>query len=42
MEPTPEWMPTMTLDREIARARQEMGEEVWQRLNAEFLKEPVQ
>jgi len=28
--------PTYTLDREIARARAEMGEEKWARLNAEW------
>ena len=28
--------PTYTLDRQIAEARREMGEEKWQRLNAEW------
>lgn len=32
----PEWTPTMSLDRQIARARRGMGEAKWQRLNAEW------
>lgn len=33
---TPEYMPTLTLDRQIARARKEMGEERWSQLMAEW------
>lgn len=35
-EPVAEWTPTYTLDRQIAEARERMGEERWQELNAEW------
>lgn len=42
-EPPPEWMPTLTMDRQIAAARKSMGEQRWQQLNAEWTAaEPVQ
>lgn len=34
--PTPEWMPTNTLNKQVARARRQMGEKRWQELNAEW------
>lgn len=33
----PEWVPTMTMSRQVARARREMGEARWAELNAEWL-----
>lgn len=33
----PEWVPTMTMNRQVARARHEMGEEVWLKLNQEWV-----
>lgn len=35
-ERTPEWMPTLTMDRQIASARKRMGEARWAELNAEW------
>lgn len=35
-EPVPECTPTYTLDRQIAEARAEMGEDEWARRNAEW------
>lgn len=32
----PEWMPTLTLAKQVARARREMGEVKWAALNAEW------
>lgn len=32
----PEWMPTMTLSKQVAQARREMGPERWAALNAEW------
>lgn len=32
----PEWMPTFTLDQQIADARREMGEARWAELNREW------
>lgn len=32
----PEWMPTLTLAKQVARARREMGEAKWAALNAEW------
>tara|TARA_Y100001973_G_scaffold89090_1_gene135052 strand:- start:491 stop:661 length:171 start_codon:yes stop_codon:yes gene_type:complete len=34
--PTPEWMPTGSIRREVAHARREMGETRWQQLMAEW------
>ena len=39
MMPVPEWTPTHTLSRQIARARKEMGPDRWAALNAEFVAE---
>ena len=36
IETVPEWAPTYTLDQAVREARQEMGEERWQQLNAEW------
>jgi hypothetical protein len=33
----PEWMPTNGMSRLVAQARREMGEEVWFKLNQEWL-----
>lgn len=35
-EPIAEHTPTFTLDRQVAKARREMGEAEWRRLCAEF------
>ena len=35
-----EHLPTYTLERQIARARRQMGEREWQRLNALFTASP--
>lgn len=32
----PEWAPTLTMSRQVAQARREMGEARWQQLNAEW------
>lgn len=40
--PVPECEPTYTLDRQIAAARAEMGEQRWAELNAEWEIEPPQ
>lgn len=39
--PVAECCPTFTLDRQIATARTEMGEERWQQLQDEWNAEPV-
>lgn len=33
----PEWAPTMTLNKQVAQARREMGEARWAELNREWL-----
>ena len=35
-EPTPEYMPTGTLDRHVAEARARMGDARWQQLQEEW------
>lgn len=37
MSGVPEFMPTMTLDRQVAQARKDMGEARWAELNAEWM-----
>lgn len=37
MSDVPEFMPTMTLDRQVAQARKDMGEAHWAELNAEWM-----
>lgn len=39
-ENVPEWAATNTLARQIARARRQMGEREWKRLNALFTASP--
>lgn len=36
MDTEPEWLPTYTLARQIAEAREAMGLEKWERLNREW------
>lgn len=33
----PEWTPSHTMNRQVAKARREMGERRWAELNAEWL-----
>lgn len=35
-EPVAEWAPTYTLERQIAEARERMGEERWQEMQKEW------
>lgn len=35
-EPVKEWTPTYTLERQIAEARERMGEERWQEMQKEW------